>query len=140
MKTVIFFGANSDICKATIELLDTDRKIVLITRDKEKLPEHLQQQYECHSCDPCQHEQVNEHVQSISKKHSVDTVVNFCGSIILKPASSLTFKDWQHTIDRLGEPGDIARMVAWLSQPDNNWITGEVFRIDGGLSTTKLYP
>lgn len=45
-----------------------------------------------------------------------------------------------HGLNRLGEPKDIASMVKWLLDPDNNWMTGEVIRVDGGLSTTKCYP
>lgn len=42
-----------------------------------------------------------------------------------------------HPLKRLGEPQEVARMIAWLIQPDNTWITGQVFGIDGGLSTIK---
>ena len=42
-----------------------------------------------------------------------------------------------HALGRLGEPRDIASIVAWLVEPDNDWITGQVFTIDGGLSTVR---
>lgn len=38
-------------------------------------------------------------------------------------------------LGRLGEPGDIASAIQWLLQPDNNWITGQIIGVDGGLST-----
>jgi NAD(P)-dependent dehydrogenase (short-subunit alcohol dehydrogenase family) len=41
---------------------------------------------------------------------------------------------------RLGEPQDIARMAVWLLRPENNWVTGRVFRIDGGLGTVRPFP
>ncbi|MFV3128125.1 SDR family oxidoreductase [Niveispirillum sp. KHB5.9] len=34
---------------------------------------------------------------------------------------------------RIGEPEDIAAVVAWLAGPDAAWITGEVIRASGGL-------
>ncbi len=38
-----------------------------------------------------------------------------------------------HALGRLGEPGDIASMIAWLLDPANDWITGQVIGVDGGL-------
>lgn len=43
-----------------------------------------------------------------------------------------------HALGRFGEPGEIASLIAWLLSPSNSWLTGEVFSIDGGLSTLKL--
>lgn len=39
-----------------------------------------------------------------------------------------------HPLGRLGNPEDIARGVLFLLNPENNWITGQVLAIDGGLS------
>ena len=36
-------------------------------------------------------------------------------------------------LGRLGQPDDIARVVAFLAGPDSSWITGQVLRADGGL-------
>lgn len=39
-----------------------------------------------------------------------------------------------HTaLKRLGQPDDIASVVAFLAGPDSGWITGQVLRADGGL-------
>lgn len=40
-----------------------------------------------------------------------------------------------HALGRLGNPSDIASAIQWLLQPANNWITGQVIGIDGGLAT-----
>jgi NAD(P)-dependent dehydrogenase (short-subunit alcohol dehydrogenase family) len=37
---------------------------------------------------------------------------------------------------RLGEPGDVARLVAFLASDEASWITGETVRVDGGLLAT----
>ena len=43
-----------------------------------------------------------------------------------------------HAIGRLGEPEDVASLLAWLLQPENNWVTGQVFGVDGGLGTLRV--
>jgi 3-oxoacyl-[acyl-carrier protein] reductase len=35
---------------------------------------------------------------------------------------------------RLGEPADIARIVQFLTAPENDYITGQVIVADGGLT------
>jgi NAD(P)-dependent dehydrogenase (short-subunit alcohol dehydrogenase family) len=35
---------------------------------------------------------------------------------------------------RLGEPGDIAAMVAMLMSDDGEWINGQVISVDGGIT------
>ena len=42
-----------------------------------------------------------------------------------------------HALQRIGTPEDIARGVVFLLQPENNWITGQVLAIDGGLSRVR---
>jgi NAD(P)-dependent dehydrogenase (short-subunit alcohol dehydrogenase family) len=43
-----------------------------------------------------------------------------------------------HAAGRLGKPGDVASMIVWLLQPENDWVTGQVFGIDGGLATVRV--
>jgi 3-oxoacyl-[acyl-carrier protein] reductase len=42
-----------------------------------------------------------------------------------------------HALRSLGEPSDISSMIVWLLDPRNRWVTGQVFSIDGGLSSVK---
>jgi NAD(P)-dependent dehydrogenase (short-subunit alcohol dehydrogenase family) len=42
-----------------------------------------------------------------------------------------------HPAGRLGTPSDIASAIAWLLDPANSWITGQVLVVDGGLSRLK---
>lgn len=37
---------------------------------------------------------------------------------------------------RLAEPGDIGRVIAFLTGPDSGWLSGQVITADGGLSVT----
>lgn len=39
-----------------------------------------------------------------------------------------------HPLGRIGNPDEIARAVGWLLDPNQSWITGQVVRLDGGLS------
>ena len=34
---------------------------------------------------------------------------------------------------RLGKPGDIASMVAFLVSDESEWINGQVYSVDGGV-------
>ena len=40
-----------------------------------------------------------------------------------------------HALGRLGEPDDVAAMIHCLLSNETNWITGQVFGVDGGLSS-----
>ncbi|MDB5643232.1 MAG: short chain dehydrogenase family protein [Hyphomicrobiales bacterium] len=42
-----------------------------------------------------------------------------------------------HALPRLGEPEDIAQVVALLAGPRSTWITGQVIAVDGGRSTLR---
>jgi len=42
-----------------------------------------------------------------------------------------------HPLGRLGRPEDSASMIAWLLDPAQSWVTGQVFGVDGGLATLK---
>jgi NAD(P)-dependent dehydrogenase (short-subunit alcohol dehydrogenase family) len=38
-----------------------------------------------------------------------------------------------HALGRLGEPDQVASLATWLLDSENNWVTGQVIGIDGGL-------
>ena len=42
-----------------------------------------------------------------------------------------------HPLGRLGDPEDVAGLMAWLLAPENSWITGQVIGVDGGLADLK---
>lgn len=42
-----------------------------------------------------------------------------------------------HPLHRLGEPSDTVPILHWLMQEESSWVTGQVFGIDGGLSTLR---
>jgi len=44
----------------------------------------------------------------------------------------------RHPLKRVGETKDIAAMASFLLGEESSWITGQVFGVDGGMSTLKV--
>jgi NAD(P)-dependent dehydrogenase (short-subunit alcohol dehydrogenase family) len=42
-----------------------------------------------------------------------------------------------HALGRIGQTADVASGIAWLLDPENSWVTGQVIGIDGGLGTVR---
>lgn len=42
-----------------------------------------------------------------------------------------------HPLGRIGTPGDIAPIIAWLASEDASWVTGQVIGVDGGLGALR---
>jgi NAD(P)-dependent dehydrogenase (short-subunit alcohol dehydrogenase family) len=42
-----------------------------------------------------------------------------------------------HALGRLGQPDEVAAAIYFFLQPENNWITGQVLAVDGGLSVVR---
>ena len=45
-----------------------------------------------------------------------------------------------HPLNRIGTVEDVACAICFLLDPENSWITGEVLRVDGGLSHLRSKP
>ncbi len=56
---------------------------------------------------------------------------------VMPPDEAAAFLDGfggQVPLGRIGEPDDVARAVVFLCDPENDWITGALLAVDGGLS------
>ena len=42
-----------------------------------------------------------------------------------------------HALGRIGEPEEPARAIAWLLDPAQSWVTGQVLGVDGGLGAVR---
>ena len=42
-----------------------------------------------------------------------------------------------YPLRRIGEPEDVASAIAWLLDPAQSWVTGQVIGVDGGLATLR---
>lgn len=51
--------------------------------------------------------------------------------------ASLKASAAMHALGRVGAPEEIASAVAWLLDPSNSWVTGQVIGVDGGLSSVR---
>jgi len=51
--------------------------------------------------------------------------------------ASLQASKAMHALGRIGQPGDVASAIAWLLDPANSWVTGQVIGVDGGLGTIR---
>jgi NAD(P)-dependent dehydrogenase (short-subunit alcohol dehydrogenase family) len=45
----------------------------------------------------------------------------------------------RHPLKRVGTPDEIARSAAYLISDAGSWMTGQVFRIDGGMSSLRTF-
>ena len=50
---------------------------------------------------------------------------------------ALKASEKMHPLGRIGKPQDLIKMIELLIDKENNWITGNVFTIDGGISKIK---
>jgi NAD(P)-dependent dehydrogenase (short-subunit alcohol dehydrogenase family) len=44
----------------------------------------------------------------------------------------------RHPLKRIGNPEDIANMAAFLLSDKSSWITGQIMKVDGGMSSMKV--
>jgi NAD(P)-dependent dehydrogenase (short-subunit alcohol dehydrogenase family) len=42
-----------------------------------------------------------------------------------------------HALGRVGEPDEVASGLAWLLNPAQSWVTGQILGIDGGLGSVR---
>jgi NAD(P)-dependent dehydrogenase (short-subunit alcohol dehydrogenase family) len=45
----------------------------------------------------------------------------------------------RHPLKRIGTPQDIARLAAHLLSDKGSWITGQIFHVDGGMSSVRIF-
>ncbi|MGE0825961.1 MAG: SDR family NAD(P)-dependent oxidoreductase [Candidatus Binatia bacterium] len=55
------------------------------------------------------------------------------GSIVLVSKGSMAL----HPLGRIGEPADVAAAIEWFLDPAQNWVTGQVLGVDGGLGSLR---
>lgn len=61
------------------------------------------------------------------------------GWIDVKGAARRPEDHAQHPAGRVGQPADIAGLVAWLLGPESGFVTGAEFVVDGGMTRKMIY-
>ena len=67
----------------------------------------------------------------------VDTAL--AASIVQNP-TSLKVSESLHALGKIGSPKDVASAICWLLDPEQQWVTGQIIGVDGGLSRVQPRP
>ena len=59
-------------------------------------------------------------------------------SSILSSPEKLEVSAQRHPMKRIGDPSEVAKAVQFLLGEDSGFITGQVFHVDGGISSLKV--
>lgn len=59
---------------------------------------------------------------------------------ITKNKAALKASAAMHPLGRIGEPNEVASAIAWLLDPEQKWVTGQVIGVDGGLASIQARP
>lgn len=58
-------------------------------------------------------------------------------AVLTGSEATLRASEALHPLGRIGEPDEIASLMAWLLGPDSTWMTGEVLGLDGGMARVR---
>jgi len=60
-------------------------------------------------------------------------------SRLLNTDEKIQASEKRHPLNRIGSKEDIAAMAKFLLSDESSWITGQVMKVDGGISSIKLF-
>ena len=59
---------------------------------------------------------------------------------LLSSESARAFSDKLHPLGKIGRPGNVASLIAWLLSDDADWVTGQIWSTDGGMAHLRPRP
>ncbi len=57
---------------------------------------------------------------------------------LINTPEKLEASNSRHPLKRIGSPEDMANTIEFLLSKNSSWITGQIFHVDGGMSTLKV--
>jgi NAD(P)-dependent dehydrogenase (short-subunit alcohol dehydrogenase family) len=67
----------------------------------------------------------------------VDTALS---ARIVQNPTSLKVSESLHALGKIGSAKDVASAICWLLDPEQEWVTGQIIGVDGGLSRVQPRP
>lgn len=59
---------------------------------------------------------------------------------LLASDSARQLAEKMHPLGPVGQPANIASLLAWLASPEADWVTGQVWSVDGGMAHLRGKP
>ena len=59
---------------------------------------------------------------------------------LLASEQARAFSEKMHPLGRVGRPANITSLLVWLLTPEADWVTGQIWSVDGGLAHLRPRP
>jgi NAD(P)-dependent dehydrogenase (short-subunit alcohol dehydrogenase family) len=59
---------------------------------------------------------------------------------MLGSGAARTLSEKMHPLGRVGRPGNIGSLITWLVSDDADWVTGQIWSVDGGMAHVRGKP
>jgi len=59
---------------------------------------------------------------------------------LLGSEQARAFSEKMHPLGQIGRPANVSSLIAWLLSEDADWVTGQVWSVDGGMAHLRPRP
>ncbi len=67
----------------------------------------------------------------------VDTPLS---AALLSSEQARQMSEKMHPLGKVGRPANVGSLIAWLVSPDADWVTGQIWSVDGGMAHVRPRP